>query len=138
MRVQRVIRNGVQPEQVRAKIRGAYLIRRLQQHVAGKVTLTMAQVRAIDILLRKIIPDLNQTSVSGEMTHKHVAERRGKPQKYGGGGPAITNKRRVAKKVQNDRPRAAKAAATAAATAAAERRRADAAAAASHQAVGHS
>jgi hypothetical protein len=74
MPYQHRIRNGVQPEQVRAKIRGAYLIRRLQQHVAGKVTLTMAQVRAIDILLRKIIPDLNQTSVSGEMTHKYVVE----------------------------------------------------------------
>jgi len=74
MPFQRRIKNGVQPEQVRAKIRGAYLIRRLQQHVAGKITLTMAQVRAIDILLRKIIPDLSQSSVSGEMTHKYVVE----------------------------------------------------------------
>src|SRR5262245_29915977 len=66
--------NGVQPAQVRAKIRGAYLIRRLQDHIKGKITLSMAQVRAIDILLRKIIPDLSQSSVTGEMTHKYVVE----------------------------------------------------------------
>jgi hypothetical protein len=74
MPFQRRIRNGVQPEQVRAKIRGAYLIRRLQQHVAGKIKLTAEQVRSADILLRKIIPDLSQSSVSGEMTHKYVVE----------------------------------------------------------------
>src|SRR5262245_36077162 len=69
-----MLRNRVKPEQVRAKIRGAYLIRRLQQHVAGKINLTMSQIRAADILLRKIIPDLSQTSVTGEMTHKYVVE----------------------------------------------------------------
>jgi hypothetical protein len=74
MPYQRRIRNGVQPEQVRAKIRGAYLIRRLQQHVAGKIKLTAEQVRSADILLRKIIPDLSQSSVTGEMTHKYVVE----------------------------------------------------------------
>ena len=66
--------NGVQPEQVRAKIRAAYLIRRLQDHIKGKINLSPTQVRSIDILLRKIIPDLSQTSVVGEMTHKYVAE----------------------------------------------------------------
>jgi len=70
----RIGKNGVQPEQVRAKIRGAYLIRRLQQHVAGKIKLTAEQVRSADILLRKIIPDLSQSSVVGEMTHKYVVE----------------------------------------------------------------
>ena len=74
MPFQRRIKTGVQPEQVRAKIRGAYLIRRLQQHVAGKIKLTAEQVRSADILLRKIIPDLSQSSVSGEMTHKYVVE----------------------------------------------------------------
>jgi hypothetical protein len=74
MPFQRRIKNGVQPEQVRAKIRGAYLIRRLQQHVAGKIKLTPEQVRSADILLRKIIPDLSQSSVTAEMTHKYVVE----------------------------------------------------------------
>src|SRR5262245_34619242 len=70
----RIGKNGVQPEQVRAKIRGAYLIRRLQDHVKGKIKLTADQIRAADILLRKIIPDLSQASVVGEMTHKYVVE----------------------------------------------------------------
>jgi len=66
--------NGVQPEQVRAKIRAAYLIRRLQDHIKGKINLSPTQVRSIDILLRKIIPDLTQTSVTGELTTKYVVE----------------------------------------------------------------
>lgn len=63
-----------QPEAVRQKIRGSHLVRRLQQHIDGKIELTMAQVRAIDILLRKIVPDLVQTSISGELQHKYVVE----------------------------------------------------------------
>jgi len=74
MPFQRRIKNGVQPEQVRAKIRGAYLIKRLTDHVKGKIKLTPEQVRSADILLRKIIPDLSQSSVSSEMTHKYVVE----------------------------------------------------------------
>src|SRR5262245_25065454 len=70
----RIGKHGVQPEQVRAKIRAAYLIRRLQDHVKGKINLTPTQVRSAEILLRKIIPDLSQTAVSGEMTHKYVVE----------------------------------------------------------------
>jgi hypothetical protein len=63
-----------QVDEIRQKIRGSHLIRRLQMHIDGKIALTMAQVRAIDILLRKIIPDLNQTSVTAEHTHKYVVE----------------------------------------------------------------
>src|SRR5262245_51981795 len=74
MPYQHRIKTGVQPEQVRAKIRAAYLIRRLQDHVKGKIKLTAEQVRSADILLRKIIPDMSQTSVVGEMTHKYVVE----------------------------------------------------------------
>src|SRR5262245_26351572 len=61
-------------EATRAKIRAAYLIRRLQDHVKGKISLTPTQVRSAEILLRKIVPDLTQTSVVGEMMHKYVAE----------------------------------------------------------------
>jgi hypothetical protein len=49
-------------------------VRQLHKHIDGKAVLTMAQVRAIDILLRKIVPDLTQANVTGEMTHKYVAE----------------------------------------------------------------
>src|SRR5262245_29037140 len=63
-------------EMARQKIRAAHLIRRLQQHVDGKLKppLTDNQVRAIDILLRKIVPDLTQTQITGELTHRAIVE----------------------------------------------------------------
>jgi hypothetical protein len=64
----------VNPQAVRDTIKAKRLVRQLQQHIDGKRVLTMAQVRAIDILLRKIIPDLSQSSVVAEMTHKYVVE----------------------------------------------------------------
>jgi hypothetical protein len=64
----------VNPQAVRDTIKAKRLVRQLQQHVDGKRVLTMAQVRAIDILLRKIIPDLSQTNVTGELTHNYVVE----------------------------------------------------------------
>jgi hypothetical protein len=67
-------RTRVNPQAVRDTIKAKRLVRQLQQHVDGKRVLTMAQVRAIDILLRKIIPDLSQSSIVGEMTHKYVVE----------------------------------------------------------------
>jgi hypothetical protein len=63
-----------QSEHTRQKIRAAYLIRRLQLHAAGKINLTLSQVRAIDILLKKIVPDLTQASITGELMHKYVVE----------------------------------------------------------------
>ena len=67
-------RTRVNVEATRQKIRAAYLIRRLQQHVAGKIKMTAEQVRSADILLRKIVPDLTQTQVTGELTHKAIVE----------------------------------------------------------------
>lgn len=67
-------RTRFNPESVRQKIKADRLVRRMQQHIDGKITLTMAQVRAIDILLRKIIPDLTQTSVAAELKHTYVVE----------------------------------------------------------------
>ena len=61
-------------DEIRQVIKAKHNITRLQKHIDGKITLTMAQVRAIDILLRKIIPDLNQTAVTAEHTHKYVVE----------------------------------------------------------------
>jgi hypothetical protein len=47
---------------------GNALIDRLQVHIDGKITLSISQVRAIDILLKKIVPDLRRVSMSGELT----------------------------------------------------------------------
>jgi hypothetical protein len=45
-------------ENTRLKIQAAQLINRLEAHARGEVEMTTTQVRAIEILLRKILPDL--------------------------------------------------------------------------------
>jgi hypothetical protein len=62
------------PDDVRKKIQASWLVRRLHLHIGGKIELSMSQVRAIDILLKKCIPDLVQTSVTADLTVRYVAE----------------------------------------------------------------
>src|SRR5262245_51445312 len=64
----------VNPQAVRDTIKAKRLVRQLQQHIDGKKPLTAVQVRAINILLRNIVPDLTQTNVTGEHTHHYVVE----------------------------------------------------------------
>ena len=56
-------------ESVREKIRATQLINRLQKFAFGEIELTMTQVRAIEILLRKSIPDLAAVEIKSEQTH---------------------------------------------------------------------
>jgi hypothetical protein len=46
-------------EDTRLKIKVAQLINRLTDHANGDVDLTTTQVRAIEVLLRKALPDLS-------------------------------------------------------------------------------
>jgi hypothetical protein len=62
------------PEAVRAKIKATQLVNRLYDCAMGQIELTMQQIRAIEILLRKCIPDLTSTEVKGDITHHYVAE----------------------------------------------------------------
>src|SRR5215469_5636930 len=64
------------PDYVREKIRASQLINRLQNHALGllKPELTTSQVRAIEILLRKSIPDLAAAKIKSEQTHRYVVE----------------------------------------------------------------
>jgi hypothetical protein len=62
------------PDDVRKKIQASWLVRRLHLHIGGKIELSMSQVRAIDILLKKCIPDLVQTSITADLTVRYVAE----------------------------------------------------------------
>jgi hypothetical protein len=39
-----------------------------------KITLSNSQVRAIGILLKKVVPDLAQIQIAGEVQHKYVVE----------------------------------------------------------------
>lgn len=62
-------------EEVRAKIQTSQLINRLTQHALGEIELTPAQVRSIEILLKKSIPDLSAISIEGpgdEGEHIHT------------------------------------------------------------------
>lgn len=52
-------------QEIREKIRASQLINRLQGHVDGEVELSATQVRAAEILLRKSVPDLSSTELSG-------------------------------------------------------------------------
>lgn len=45
----------------RQKIRTSMLVNRLQQNAAGKIELTQGQIKSIEILLRKTLPDLSHT-----------------------------------------------------------------------------
>jgi hypothetical protein len=64
------------PDYVREKIRASQLINRLQNHALGllKPELTTSQVRSIEILLRKCVPDLAAAEIKSEQTHRYVVE----------------------------------------------------------------
>jgi len=62
------------PDYVREKIRTSQLINRLQKCAFGEISLTMTQLRAIEILLRKSIPDLAAVEIKAEQTHRYVIE----------------------------------------------------------------
>lgn len=58
-------RNAMLIEEARQKIKTTQLINRLQDHGFGTVELSTTQVRAIDILLKKSVPDLATVTHQG-------------------------------------------------------------------------
>jgi len=60
-------------ERWRDKIRGSMLINHLRNHVYGRIKMSPTQLRAAEILLRKVFPDLTAVEHSGEVTQNHVA-----------------------------------------------------------------
>src|SRR5882757_4586768 len=62
------------PDYVREKIRASQLINRLHKCAFGEITLTVTQLRAIEILLRKSIPDLAAAEIRSEQTYRYVVE----------------------------------------------------------------
>ena len=62
------------PDYVREKIRASQLINRLHKCAFGEISLTMTQLRAIEILLRKCIPDLAAAEIKSEQTRRYVVE----------------------------------------------------------------
>lgn len=53
-------------DEVRAKIQASQLINRLTNHAFGEVDLSPTQIKAIEILLRKSIPDLAAIELTGD------------------------------------------------------------------------
>lgn len=59
-------RNSMLIEEAREKIKTTQLINRLQDHGLGTVELSTTQVQAINILLKKRVPDLSSMTVQGD------------------------------------------------------------------------
>jgi hypothetical protein len=57
------------PPAVREKIRAGQLADRLEKHALGIVEMTTSQVRAAEILLRKVVPDLSSIQAGGDVSH---------------------------------------------------------------------
>jgi hypothetical protein len=52
-------------DETRAKIRTSQLLNRLNDHIFKKVELSQTQMRAIEVLLRKTLPDLSAVEHTG-------------------------------------------------------------------------
>lgn len=63
-------------EEIRAKIQTSQLLNRLTDHALGKVELSATQVRAIEVLIKKTLPDLSAVDLlathQGEVVAKVV------------------------------------------------------------------
>ena len=66
------------PDEVRQRIQASQLLNRLHDHAFGEIDLTPQQVRSIEILLKKALPDLAAIEVSGdaEQPLRMIFERR--------------------------------------------------------------
>ena len=62
---------GGWPAQVRDRIQTSMLINRLTGHAEGSFDLQPTQVKAIEILLKKTLPDLQAIEGSFNVTHRH-------------------------------------------------------------------
>lgn len=60
------IRKPFHDEATRQKIQTSQLVNRLTDHALGKVNLEATQVRAIEVLLKKTLPDLAAVQHSGD------------------------------------------------------------------------
>jgi hypothetical protein len=55
------------PEEHRNKLRVSHLLNRLQKCALGEITLPPDQLKALEICLRKVLPDLSQTEVKADI-----------------------------------------------------------------------
>lgn len=65
--------NPKHDERTRAKIQTSQIINRLEKFIEGRVEMTAPQVTAALGLLRKTLPDLQATEITGEIEQRYVA-----------------------------------------------------------------
>lgn len=53
-------------DETRARIKASQLIKRLESHALDGVPMEMSQIKAVEILLRKRLPDLSAVEHSGD------------------------------------------------------------------------
>lgn len=53
-------------DEVRAKIQASVLIGLLESHAMGEIELSASRIRAIELLLKKSIPDLQSIELTGD------------------------------------------------------------------------
>lgn len=69
-------------EDWKQRIKAGVLMDRLLKHVEGSLNMTPSQIKAADILLKKIVPDLARQELVGDenkpLVHKDVTDIKGK------------------------------------------------------------
>ena len=61
------IRRIAHDEEVRARIQTSQLVNRLTDHALGKLDLAPTQIKAIEILIRKTLPDLQSIEMVADV-----------------------------------------------------------------------
>lgn len=69
------IRRTVLTEEWKARIKAGGIMSKLMDHVDGKTELSPTQVKAADILLKKIVPDLARQELTGKDGDKLIPDK---------------------------------------------------------------
>lgn len=69
-----VRKNLSHDQRTREKIQTSQLVNRLTSFANGKVELSAAQVRAIEVLLKKTLPDLSSVDMNANLTGEVIAK----------------------------------------------------------------
>ena len=65
-RINRGVGEGSMSDNWRERIRAGQLANRLMDHFEGKIELTNSQIKAADLLFKRLEPELNRVEVAGD------------------------------------------------------------------------
>jgi chromosomal replication initiation ATPase DnaA len=77
-------------ERFKARVKVGLLQDRLQKHALGLIEMSTTQIQAAQTLLRKVVPDLSATELSGNITHFSEALERIAKQRHA--APLLTDR----------------------------------------------